>query len=101
MVTPDPATNPDAVILDFPDTEDNRLRRALRDLEAAMQDQRDAVADLRGNLADLGAAVGRLGNSAAALEAGLADTAARTAEAGDAARNLEATAMVMEDMARR
>ncbi|WP_237216727.1 hypothetical protein [Falsiroseomonas oryziterrae] len=97
MVTPDPQAEPETVILDFPDTEENRLRRALRDLEAAMRDQRDAVTNLRSSLAGLGGSIARLGTSTAELHASLAQATDQPNEGGDAAGPLGPR----EDAARR
>lgn len=91
---------PDAQLLAFPDTAERRLRRALRALDDALEDQRSAVALFRAQLDELKAAVGRLGTSAQGLNGTLAETAAETARAQAAAQQLVATAEAMEHVAR-
>ena len=91
---------PDAQLLAFPDTAERRLRRALRALDAALDEQRSAVALFRAQLDQLKGAVGRLGDSAQGLGGALAETAAETARAQAAAQQLVATAEAMEHVAR-
>ena len=83
------------VVLAFPQRPDDRLRLALRRLEAALGAQRDAVAGWRAELATLGSAVAGLREGALRYQASLSATAADLARARAAARALEATADAM------
>lgn len=94
------AAVPDAQLLAFPDTEDRRLRRAMRALDSALDEQRSAVRHFRAQLDALKTAVGRLGDSAQDLGVALAEAAAETARAQAAAQQLLATADAMEHLAR-
>ncbi|MBV1798624.1 hypothetical protein [Siccirubricoccus sp. G192] len=58
-----PAAPCSSEILPFPIRPDDRLRRALRQLDLALAEQRQAVAGLRGELARLGEAVCGLDDS--------------------------------------
>lgn len=81
-----------AEIVPFPARPEDRLRAALRGLEAALAEQQEALAGFRANLGELKDAVGGLHGSVAEYR----DTLARTAEdiegAHKAARRLERTA---------
>lgn len=105
MTPPDTAAQavdaPAAALLAFPDTTERRLRRALRALDAALAEQRQAVAGLRGQLGALSDAVIGLGNSAQTLHGSLAEAAAETEKARSAARELTATAAMMAARAQR
>lgn len=92
---------PAAVVFDFPDTTERRLRLALRKLDAALAEQRVAVAAFRAQLGELNGAVVRLGDRATALRGALAETAADTARAQAASRELMATAETLEGLTRR
>lgn len=94
------AAAPDAQLLAFPDTPERRLRRALRALDAALAEQRSAVALFRAQLDELKGAVGRLGTSTRDLSGALADAAADTARAQAAAQQLVVTAEAMEHATR-
>ena len=89
---PSPAS---AAILAFPAKPEDRLRRALRSLETALEEQAQAVAGLRHELGALSGAVEGLGGSLQAYSHGLAETQEALAMAGDQARQLEATADAM------
>ena len=89
---PSPAS---AAILAFPAKPEDRLRRALRSLEEALDEQARAVAGLRHELGALSGAVEGLGGSLQAYSHGLAETQEALAMAGDQARRLEATADAM------
>ncbi|HEV7268953.1 MAG TPA: hypothetical protein VGN83_29200 [Falsiroseomonas sp.] len=96
----DPATAM-ARLLDFPDTTERRLRRALRQLDAALAEQRQAVAEFRGRIGDLNVAVARLGERTESLRDVLAGAAVDTARAHAASRELLATAEKLEAAAGR
>ncbi|MDN3562809.1 hypothetical protein ACFQY5_30995 [Paeniroseomonas aquatica] len=87
-----PAT---AAILPFPEKPEDRLRRALHGLEAALAEQAEAVAGLRRELGALAEAVDGLGGSFDSYAEGLQETKEALAGAGDQARQLEATADAM------
>lgn len=78
-----------ATLLAFPQRPEDRLRRALRQLEAALEEQRNVVADFRANLASLSGAVSGLGGSLENYRHRLADTAGAAWQAHDAFRRLE------------
>lgn len=81
-----------AVVLAFPARPEDRLRHALRSLEAALAEQSVAVAGLRAELGALSGAVSGLEGSLTCYAGGLDQAAAAAAGAGQAARALEATA---------
>jgi uncharacterized protein YukE len=81
-----------AVVLAFPARPDDRLRHALRSLEAALAEQSAAVAGLRAELGGLSGAVSALESSMTGYAGVLDQTAAAVAGAGQAARALDATA---------
>lgn len=81
-----------AQIVPFPARSEDRLRAALRSLEAALDEQHSALAEFRGNLALLDRAVGGLDASVRDYRATLARTADDVAGAQAAARRLERTA---------
>ncbi|TDH63965.1 hypothetical protein E2C06_03825 [Dankookia rubra] len=85
-------TETTASLLAFPAREDDRLRLALRNLVAALEAQRIAVAALRGELSDLASSMQGLDTSLATYRAELDTTAATLHTAGDEARRLERTA---------
>lgn len=86
---------PVADILPFPERPEDRLRRALRALDAALAEQSAAVAGLRRELGALSGAVEGLGNSLQAYSRGLAETQEAVLGAHAEARRLEATADAM------
>lgn len=94
------AGHPDAELLAFPDTDERRLRRALRALDAALAEQRQSVAEFRAQLTALKGAVGQLGTSAQDLTSALADAAGEASRAQAAALQLAATADAMEQATR-
>ncbi|MBU8538162.1 hypothetical protein [Falsiroseomonas tokyonensis] len=85
-----------AEILPFPNSGERRLRVALRNLDAALAEQRQAIAAFRAELAALNSAVSDLGQSTQLLQDRLHDTAEDTALAREAALRLQATAEAME-----
>lgn len=87
-------------LLAFPDTAERRLRRALRDLDAAFADQRSAIAAFRASLDALGGAVLRLDASAQGLGVALEGASAETARTRTAARDLAATAEALDQATR-
>lgn len=90
-----------ADLIQYPDSVERRLRRALRRLDAALADQREAVASFRTQLGTLNGAVQRLGERTESLRGTLAGAAAETVRAQAASRELMATAEKMEALARR
>jgi hypothetical protein len=92
---------PDAALLAFPDTPERRLRRALRQLDAALEEQRMAVAAFRGEVQALNGALAGLGVSADRLRGALGDAAGEAERARAASRALLATADALEAAARR
>jgi septal ring factor EnvC (AmiA/AmiB activator) len=91
---------PDAELLAFPDTDERRLRRALRALDTALAEQRQSVAEFRAQLSALKGAVDQLGCSAQGLTVALADAAGEASRAQAAAEQLVATAEAMEQATR-
>lgn len=85
----------EAELLAFPDTDERRLRRALRALDAALDQQRHSVAEFRAQLRELKGAVDQLGTSAQHLTAALAQAAGEASLAHAAAQQLTATAEAM------
>ena len=88
--------NPDPGLLPFPDTPERRLRRALGALDAALTEQRGAVAAFRAQIGALRDAVAQLDARADALRGGLAAAAGDVAHAQDAAQALLVTAAKLE-----
>lgn len=84
-------TAAEAEILAFPARASDRLRRALRTLDIALAEQREAVAGLRQELGALAGATAGLGGALGSLRSALDGAAAETARAGAEARWLEAT----------
>ncbi|MDB5415767.1 MAG: hypothetical protein JWR10_4102 [Rubritepida sp.] len=91
---------PSADILPFPQKPEDRLRAALRSLEAALDDQKSAFDEFRSNLVDLGGAVSGLETSVQEYRGTLAKTAQDLQLAGSQARRLEATADIWLNDAR-
>ena len=91
--------NPGAGLLPFPDTPERRLRRALGALDAALAEQRSAVAQFRAQIGDLRNAVTNLDGSAQALKVTLASAAQDADHAQAAARELLVTAAKLEQAA--
>jgi septal ring factor EnvC (AmiA/AmiB activator) len=97
--TQDAAPGATAELVAFPDSTDRRLRRALRQLDAALAEQRAAIAEFRAQLGALSGAVATLGANAETLGGALAGAAVDAATAQRAARELSATAEMMERFA--
>ena len=70
----------------------DRLRLALRKLEAALDDQRAAIAEFQGDLQALRGSVGGMGSSLDDFRSGLGHVQMALTAAGSAARRLERTA---------
>jgi chromosome segregation ATPase len=83
-----PQTQP----LPFPQRPEDRLRLALRDLEAALDDQARAVAEFRADLGVLGQALGALQDGLHTYRGRLAECQLDLAELRDEALKLERTA---------
>ena len=81
-----PGLPPSAAILAFPERPEDRLRRALRALDVALDDQAEAMAGLRRELGALSGAIDGLGNSLQVFSAGLQDTPSTLAVVGAAGR---------------
>ena len=92
--------SPDPGLLPFPDTAERRLRRALGALDAALAEQRGAMAAFRVQIGALRAAVAQLDGSTQALRGTLADAAEDAARAQAASRDLLATAARLEQTAK-
>ncbi|MGK7866543.1 hypothetical protein [Falsiroseomonas sp. E2-1-a20] len=86
----------DAAIVAFPNSNERRLRIALRNLDAALEEQRQAVAAFRAELAQLGSAMQGLGASAQGLQDRLFEVAEDNALAHQAAQRLQQTAAAMD-----
>jgi len=84
--------DPPAVLVPFPERDEDRLRLALRNLEAALDAQAAALASWRGEIRGLAGAVGGLDQSLGEYRTVLDATAGQLRHAGDAARALERTA---------
>lgn len=78
--------------LPFPQRPEDRLRLALRDLEAALDEQAKAVADFRADLGVLGQALGSLREGLHTFRGRLAECQLDLAELRDEAQRLERTA---------
>jgi ABC-type transporter Mla subunit MlaD len=81
-----------AAILAFPERDDDRLRRALRGLVAALAAQSEAVAGLRSELQNLSGAVDGLEGSLVDYRAELGTTGAALRQAAAGAQQLERSA---------
>jgi predicted nuclease with TOPRIM domain len=92
---PDDEQVHDAAILTFPNSGERRLRVALRNLDAALEEQRHAVAAFRAELAALGSAMQQLGESTQGLQDRLHEVAEDNALAHEAALRLQGTAEAM------
>jgi hypothetical protein len=90
---------PGAGLVTFPDTPERRLRRALVALDAALAEQRSAVAEFRAQIGALRDTVARLDGSACALGTTLASAAQSADRAQAAARELVVTAAKLEQAA--
>ena len=90
-----PSPLPSAEILAFPEKPEDRLRRALRALDEALQGQAEAVAGLRQEVGALSGAVDGLGGSFRTYSAGLQAIRTALATAGTQASQLAATADAM------
>ncbi|MFC3127720.1 hypothetical protein ACFOD4_21865 [Pseudoroseomonas globiformis] len=78
-----------AELLDFPRSDKDRLRLALRRLEAALAEQKAAVAAFRGNLVEMRQATHGLASQLQDYQSRLSDTAGKVSAARDAAKQLE------------
>lgn len=81
-----------ATPLPFPQSPEDRLRLALRRLEAALAEQAAAVAGFRAGLASLREATGGLSIQVSRYHEALGETAEKLRHAHGAARALERTA---------
>jgi hypothetical protein len=90
--SPKPESAAMAQILAFPQKPEDRLRAALRGLEDALAEQKEAFGTLRSNLATLGGAVSGLQTSLRGYGGALAGTAQGMAKAHAEASRLETTA---------
>jgi hypothetical protein len=84
-----------AALFTFPERPEDRLRRALRGLEAALSEQARAVAELRCELGALHGALGGLGDAFDGYSVSLAQTGVSAREAEAEFRKLESTADLM------
>ncbi|KAA2212532.1 hypothetical protein [Teichococcus oryzae] len=84
-----------ANLVEFPQSEGDRLRLALRRLEAALQEQKQAVAAFRNSLSEMREATASLSGGMQHYNAVLGETAGKVAAAGDAARALQGRADTM------
>ena len=91
--------NPGAGLLPFPDTPERRLRRALGALDAALAEQRSAVAEFRAQIEGLRTTVAKLDGSTHVLRGALASAAEDAARAQAVARELMVTAAKLEQAA--
>jgi ABC-type transporter Mla subunit MlaD len=89
-----------AQILAFPQKPEDRLRAALRSLEAALAEQKDAFGALRTNLAALGGAVSGLEASVHGYRGTLAGTVRELDRTRTSVRRLETTADAWMEAAR-
>ena len=87
-------------IVTFPQKPEDRLRAALRSLEAALAEQKEAFGTLRTSLVELGGAVSGLDTSVRSYRGALAGTARELDAVQTAARRLEATADTWKKTAR-
>ena len=94
-----PPVGQGAAVVAFPQAPDARLRVALRQLDAALAEQKEADAAFRRELAALGGASSCLGDSAEGLRERLSSAAEDTLRAQDAAARLVATAEAMQTRA--
>ncbi len=84
-----------AELLSFPSRPEDRLRRALRKLEAALTEQGVAVAGFRADLSALSTAVVGLDHSMQDYRGKLGEAASAAGRAKEEARRLEARAEAM------
>ncbi|MBR0664041.1 hypothetical protein GXW71_06690 [Roseomonas hellenica] len=81
-----------ASVLPFPGRDANRLRLAIRGLEAALEEQARAMAGFRASMSELSGAVAGLKRGTEAYHHQLGKLGSRVGEAHAAARRLEDTA---------
>jgi hypothetical protein len=98
---PSPLAARSGAVVAFPDTADRRLRRALTQLNRALDEQRAAVAAFRLQIAALGGAVGGLDTRAQSLRSALEIAAVETASAEARSRELLARVALMHGSAHR
>jgi DNA-binding FrmR family transcriptional regulator len=84
-----------ADVLAFPTSPERRLRVALRQLDQALAEQREAVAAFRTQITALRGAMAGLGESAITLQENLGEAAREAEKAQAAAARLKATADAM------
>jgi hypothetical protein len=85
-----PETQPEVAF--FPQRPEDRLRLALRRLDAAIAEQSDATAGLKAAIGDLSRTMQRLGQSVTGYRSALDTTASEIERALSSARTLKATA---------
>lgn len=93
------ASSTGATIYHLPMSADARLRLAMRSLDAALEEQREAIAGLRAAFTKLGASVNGLSDGLAAYGSALDQTQRDVARARGEAERLAATAAFMEGFA--
>ncbi|MCI0755292.1 hypothetical protein [Teichococcus vastitatis] len=81
-----------ANLVDFPRSDEDRLRLALRRLDSALREQKAAVAAFRASVADMREATASLSGEMQRYNAALGETATKVHAARDAARALESRA---------
>lgn len=91
--------NPGTGLVPFPDTPERRLRRALGALDAALAEQRSAVAEFRAQIEGLRITVAKLDGSTHVVRGALASAAEDATRAQTASRDLLATATKLEQAA--
>ena len=89
---PDPAPTTQPTLAVFPMRPEDRLRLALRRLDAAVAEQCQAAAGLRAAIGDLSGTMARLGDGVAPYRMALDSTAAEIERALASSRTLQATA---------
>jgi hypothetical protein len=93
---PDTDAAPDeAILVTFPQRPDDRLRLALRRLDEALAEQKQAVAAWRAGLSELASVASGLDGAVTAFRTTLDGVAESVRHAGDEARRLERTADAM------
>jgi len=90
-----------AAIFTFPERPEDRLRRALRGLEAALAEQAGAVAELRRELGALSSSLGGLEDAFDGYSVALGQTGTECRRAEAEFRKLETTADMMMALSRR
>ena len=88
-----------ATIHHLPISADTRLRLAMRSLDAALEEQREAIAGLREAFSKLGASVNGLSDGFTVFGSALDQTQRDVTRARGEAERLSATAVLMERVA--